>query len=67
MKSIISILVLFFALSSSAQTPSEYVNNFKIVRKIKIKHADPALIFLLLKGETTVFTEPEISSKPKKW
>ena len=32
------------------------------IQRIKIRHADPALIIMLINGETSVMTQPEMSS-----
>ncbi len=34
----------------------------KVLRRLKIKHADPQLIYLLLRGRTNFNTPPEIST-----
>lgn len=41
---------------AQATTP---VPDNRVIRKIKIKHADPYLIYLLLLGRTTAVTPPE--------
>lgn len=50
------LLLPMLGFAQDASTPSPQT---KVVRKIKIRHASPALIFLLLSGKTTPLTPPE--------
>jgi uncharacterized membrane protein YgcG len=56
MKSILCIgLIVLLSLSAFAQ-------DNRVVQRIKIRHADPQLIAMLLSGQTTVSTPPEMST-----
>lgn len=56
MKHLISaLLVCVLACSALAQ-------DGKVVRRIKIRHADPQLIMMLLNGATNFYTPPEMST-----
>lgn len=56
MKRLISIM-LICVLASSALAQDD-----KVVRRIKIRHADPQLIMMLLNGTTNFNTPPEMST-----
>lgn len=56
MKHLISIM-LICVLASSALAQDD-----KVVRRIKIRHADPQLIMMLLNGTTNFNTPPEMST-----
>ena len=56
MKHLISVLlVCVLACSALAQ-------DGKVVRRIKIRHADPQLVMMLLNGTTNFYTPPEMST-----
>lgn len=56
MKHLISVLlVCVLACSALAQ-------DGKVVKRIKIRHADPQLIMMLLNGTTNFYTPPEMST-----
>lgn len=52
----------FLLLSSFCSAQQSLQSQNRVVRKITIKHADPALIMLILSGKTTPLTPSEIST-----
>ena len=56
MKHLISIMLICVLASS------ELAQDDKVVRRIKIRHADPQLIMMLLNGTTNFNTPPEMST-----
>jgi hypothetical protein len=60
---LIALTILSTCAFAQQATPQ---NSEKPVRKIKIKHADPMLIALILSGKITFTTPPEISTVIKK-
>lgn len=64
MKKILIPMLLVLAVVGAAQDSSTY-NGSKVQRnvyRLKIKHADPQLVYLLLRGRTNFNTPPEIST-----
>jgi hypothetical protein len=59
MKTFIIALIVLSACAFPQQAPKKTPKN-NVIRKIKIKHADPMLIMLLLQGKTTTATPSEI-------
>lgn len=66
MKHTILIFAMLFSVCAFAQEAPSVKPDTKVVRKIKITHADPMLIALLLSGKLNLTSAPEISTVIKK-
>jgi hypothetical protein len=65
MKTILKLSLCTLALTSMVFCPAQEPQRNKVVRKIVIKHADPALIALILAGNKNYCLPSEISTVQK--